>query len=164
MSSPISNLMSEHWAEAVPPISNRFATDVDAALVQQVFDIAKGEGEPDIHHHGQANFDGNYTYNGSSKGQDRKSTVAVGSFPSNAFGLHDMHGNVWEWVADCWNKTYRGAPADGRAWNTGDCARRVLRGGSWLNTPRPMRAALRFRLTPGGRDFDVGFRIARTLF
>ena len=46
--------MSEHWAEAVPPISNRFVADVDAALVQQVFDIAKGEGEPDIHHHGQA--------------------------------------------------------------------------------------------------------------
>ena len=54
MSSPISNLMSEHWAEAVPPISNRFVADVDAALVQQVFGIAKGEGEPDIHHHGQA--------------------------------------------------------------------------------------------------------------
>ena len=125
---------------------------------------------------GQANFDGDYTYNGSSKGQDRKSTVAVGSFPSNAFGLHDMHGNVWEWVADCWNKTYRGAPADGilplfhwrradgRVWNTGDCARRVLRGGSWNNEPRSMRAANRNRYTTGVRNTFLGFRIARTLF
>jgi formylglycine-generating enzyme required for sulfatase activity/uncharacterized protein YgiM (DUF1202 family) len=114
---------------------------------------------------GQANFDGNYTYNGSSKGQDRKSTVAVGSFPSNAFGLHDMHGNVWEWVADCWNKTYRGAPADGRAWNTGDCARRVLRGGSWSSKPMYMRAADRSRDTTGERNgYNIGFRIARTLF
>ena len=110
---------------------------------------------------GQANFDGNYTYNGSSKGQYRKSTVAVGSFPSNAFGLHDMHGNVWEWVADCWNETYRGAPADGRAWNTGDCARRVLRGGSWSNGPRNLRAAYRNRHSTDTRLSHLGFRIAR---
>ena len=90
--------------------------------------------------------------------------MAVGSFPSNAFGLHDMHGNVWEWVADCWNKTYRGAPADGRAWNTGDCARRVLRGGSWYYFPWYLRAAHRFRDTSGKRSSLFGFRIARTLF
>ena len=56
----------------------------------------------------------------------------VGSFPSNAFGLHDMHGNVWEWVEDCWHDSYSGAPSDGSAWTTGgDCSKRVLRGGSW---------------------------------
>ncbi len=62
----------------------------------------------------QANFDGRYTYNGSAKGQYREKTVAVGSFPANAFGLHDVHGNVWEWVQDCWHDDYKGAPDPGR--------------------------------------------------
>ena len=58
-------------------------------------------------------------------------TVEVGSYPANAFGLHDVHGNVWEWTQDCWNGSYRGAPANGSAWESGICARRVVRGGSW---------------------------------
>jgi formylglycine-generating enzyme required for sulfatase activity len=113
---------------------------------------------------GQANFNGNYTYNGSSKGQYRKRTVAVGSFPANVFGLHDIHGNVWEWVEDCMNKNYLGAPTDGSVWNVGDCSRRVLRGGSWYTAPAAVRAAARSRNTTGGRDKGSGFRIARTLF
>ena len=56
-------------------------------------------------------------------------------YQPNAFELHDMHGNLWEWVQDCWNDTYQGAPADGTAWTIGDCERRVLRGGSWHNPP-----------------------------
>ena len=63
----------------------------------------------------QANFDGTVTYGGSAKGQYRQRTLEVGSFPANAFGLHDMHGNAWEWVADCFAKNYDDAPADGRA-------------------------------------------------
>ena len=63
---------------------------------------------------------------------DDEKTAPVGSFPANGFGLHDVHGNVWEWVEDCWHGSYAGAPTDGRAWATGgDCERRVLRGGSW---------------------------------
>ena len=113
----------------------------------------------------QANFDGNYTYNGSSKGEYRKRTVKVGSFPANRFGVHDMHGNVWEWVEDCWHSSYGGAPTDGSAWeskNKGDCTRRVLRGGSWLNNPRDLRSAFRHWFNTTYRSNRVGFRIAST--
>jgi formylglycine-generating enzyme required for sulfatase activity len=75
-----------------------------------------------------------------------------------------MHGNVWEWVGDCWNKAYHGAPTDGGTWSAGDCSRRVLRGGSWVNNPWGMRAANRYRITAGLWDHISGFRIARTLF
>jgi formylglycine-generating enzyme required for sulfatase activity len=90
-------------------------------------------------------------------------TTPVGAFPPNAFGLHDMMGNVWEWVADCWNSFYVGAPCDGSAWLSGDCERRVLRGGSWADVPRLLRCAARNR---NGRDFrcnDYGFRVAADL-
>ena len=88
----------------------------------------------------------------------------VGSFPPNAFGLHDMLGNVWEWVEDCWNPSHAGAPADGGARLSGDCNWRVLRGGSWLNGPASLRAAARFRTGPETRAyFNNGFRIALTL-
>ena len=75
-------------------------------------------------------------------GDQWKHTAPVGSFPPNGFGLYDMHGNVWEWVEDCWNGSYAGAPSDGVAWVSGDCAERVLRGGSWVSDPRgpPRRA------------------------
>lgn len=91
-------------------------------------------------------------------------TVPVGSFPANAFGLHDMHGNVWEWCQDLWHRNYTGAPADGSAWTAGgEQNRRVVRGGSWRNIPDDLRAALRDRLTTDGRGDVLGFRVARTL-
>jgi len=90
-------------------------------------------------------------------------TTPVGSYPPNAFGLHDMHGNVWEWTQDCWNDTYVGAPSDGSAWEEGDCGLRVLRGGSWNYSPGNLRSALRDWLTAGLRGLNVGFRVARTL-
>ena len=94
---------------------------------------------------------------------DDEKTAPVGSFSPNAWGLHDMHGNVREWVGDCWNKRYKGAPTDGSAWESGKCGRRVLRGGSWLNLPGYLRAAGRYRSTTGDRYFNIGFRVARTL-
>ncbi len=94
---------------------------------------------------------------------DDEKTAPVGSFPANAWGLHDMHGNVWEWVQDCWNGSYQGAPADGSAWESGDCSRRVLRGGSWGDEPWFLRAAARLRSPTGERNYYIGFRIARTL-
>ena len=111
----------------------------------------------------QANYDGNYTYGGGRRGSYREQTVAVGSFPSNAFGLYDVHGNVWEWVQDCHHENYNGAPSAGQAWERGECSSRVLRGGSWYNKPRNLRSANRSRNTSVNRIIVVGFRIARSL-
>ncbi len=92
-----------------------------------------------------------------------KQTAPVGSFRANRWGLHDMHGNVEEWVQDCWNDNYRGAPADGSAWESGDCYYRVLRGGSWASDyPWYLRSAYRLRDTTGDRDVYSGFRVARS--
>ena len=112
----------------------------------------------------QANYDGNYTYGSGRKGRYRKHTVPVGWFPENAFGLHDVHGNVREWVEDCWHRDYRGAPSDGRAWiRDGGCSYRVLRGGSWGNGPRLLRSAYRSGYGARVRNNINGFRVARTL-
>ena len=90
-------------------------------------------------------------------------TVPVGSFAANNFGLHDMHGNVSEWVEDCWNDSYVGAPWDGSAWVSGDCSLRILRGGSWNSGPWRLRAASRDGFYTGDRDYNIGFRVSRTL-
>ncbi|MCU0943376.1 MAG: formylglycine-generating enzyme family protein, partial [Hydrogenophaga sp.] len=92
-------------------------------------------------------------------------TAPVGSFQANRWGLHDMSGNVWEWVQDVWHDSYQGAPTDGSAWMAGgDQGQRVLRGGSWINRPQGLRSADRLRSTPGNRDERTGFRLARTVF
>ena len=112
----------------------------------------------------QANFNGDLTYNGSSKGVYREKTVSVGSFPGNDFGLHDVHGNVREWVEDCRNANYDGAPTDGGAWTAGECEYRVLRGGTWYSPPGNLRSAGRNRNSVGSRHgHGLGFRVARTL-
>ena len=94
---------------------------------------------------------------------DNEMTAPVGSFGANAFGLHDMHGNVWEWVEDCWNDSYEGAPSNGSAWLSGECRIRVLRGGSWYYPPIYLRSAYRLRDIDGFRFSLFGFRVARTL-
>ena len=107
---------------------------------------------------------------------DGKQTAPIGSFAANAFGLHDVHGNVREWVQDCPNRTYAGAPADGSAWEQADCnddRDRVMRGGSWasypwyrlgpFSYPGYLRSANRDSYSPGDRYNDVGFRVARSL-
>ena len=96
-------------------------------------------------------------------GDRSKYTVPVGSFAANAWGLHDMHGNVWEWVQDCLNGSYAGAPGDGSAWASGDCGRRVIRGGSWNDLARHLRSANRDRTDRALRDISIGFRLAQDL-
>ena len=111
----------------------------------------------------QANYNGHYTYGGGEQGEYRNQTVPVGSFGPNGFGLYEVHGNVWEWVQDCWNKNYNGAPSDSEAWETENCGRRVLRGGSWSYAPQDLRSANRYGVTSTLRINSVGFRVARAL-
>ncbi len=94
-------------------------------------------------------------------GDSWDTTAPVGSFPANAWGLHDMHGNVLEWVQDCWNDSYKGAPKDGSAWTSGDCGQRVLRGGSWSYTARALRSAARYWDDRSYRGDTIGFRLAQ---
>ncbi len=89
-------------------------------------------------------------------------THPVGEKLPNAFGLHDMHGNVWEWTEDCWNENYNGAPSDGSVWSAGDCSRRVLRGGSWNFDPQVLRSAIRSGGPASDRGDGIGFRVSRT--
>ena len=95
---------------------------------------------------------------------DNKQTSPVGSFEANAFGLYDLHGNVDEWVEDCWHDNYEGAPSDGSAWTSGgDSSRAVVRGGCWLVYPVGLRSAFRTGFTPSCRDPYYGFRLVRDL-
>jgi formylglycine-generating enzyme required for sulfatase activity len=113
--------------------------------------------------HKQANYDANFTYGSGKQGEYRQKTTNVGSFPKNAFGLHDMHGNVWEWVQDCYRPSYEGAPADGSPVLFDRCELRVLRGGAWNYHPRLLRSAYRYATAPGVRLNNFGFRVARSL-
>jgi formylglycine-generating enzyme required for sulfatase activity len=111
----------------------------------------------------QANFDANFTYGSGKIGVYRQKTLDVGSLPRNAFGLYDMHGNVWEWVQDCYKPTYEGAPADGSAVVSGDCRLHIMRGGSWNYHPQLLRSAYRYATPPDVRLNNAGFRVARPM-
>jgi formylglycine-generating enzyme required for sulfatase activity len=102
------------------------------------------------------------TYGDGPKGEYREQTTQVGMFPANAWGLHDMHGNVCEWCLDHWHDSYEGAPSDGRAWlkpSASDEEPRLLRGGSWLVIPGFCRSASRRRCHPDDANYGVGFRV-----
>jgi formylglycine-generating enzyme required for sulfatase activity len=126
-----------------------------------------------------ANYDASRTYADEPKGEYRGQTTPVGQFPPNAFGLYDMHGNVWEWCLDPWHENYQGEPPrDGSVWDENnndnryqsllistkelltDKRYRVLRGGSWYNSPDDRRSAYRSGLSPDLRSYDLGFRVA----
>ena len=107
------------------------------------------------------NYNGRYVFGNVQKGEYREETTPVGQFYPNAFGLYDMHGNVWEWCLDTWHNSYDGAPTDGSAWETGGhSTRRVCRGGSWVFYPRWCRSALRnFYYSDDSGLLNIGFRL-----
>ena len=124
----------------------------------------------------QANYDGSSDpyKGGGSKGEYRNRTMSVDSFKPNPWGLYNVHGNASEWVQDCWNGNYNGAPSDESARITGDCSFRVLRGGAFDLLPWKLRSAYRDRspansgvYDPQGADaggyMSLGFRVGRTL-
>lgn len=92
-----------------------------------------------------------------------KRTAPVGSFQANSFGVYDMHGNVWEWLQDCWHGDYDDAPSDGRAWLSGACTERVLRGGSWASIARNTGSSFRKSFSPKTRGSSIGIRLAQDL-
>jgi formylglycine-generating enzyme required for sulfatase activity len=110
-----------------------------------------------------AKYDGTVSYANGPVGVSRGATTPVGSFPANGWGLHDMHGNVWEWCLDHWHDSYQGAPFDGGAWLSSDVQeadlRRLLRGGSWDLLPRRCRSASRYGDHPDNPHNDCGFRV-----
>lgn len=125
-----------------------------------------------------ANYDGSKIYASEPQGQYRQQTNPVGEFSPNAFGLYDLHGNVWEWCADPWHDTYARAPGVGRVWDNQNDNRyqvynvenlvkllldgrtRCLRGGSWFKNPDSCRSANRLRYSPGYSNYSYGFRVA----
>lgn len=113
----------------------------------------------------QAYYDGRIAFNGGPTGEWRQTTMPVDSFQQNPWGLYQVHGNVSEWVEDCWNgnygSNYQGAPTDGSAWNPGNCPDHVMRNGGWVTGPGLQRAAAR---SPYSRPANIlGFRVARSL-
>ncbi|HAX80135.1 MAG TPA: Sulphatase-modifying factor protein [Cyanobacteria bacterium UBA11372] len=109
------------------------------------------------------NYDGNHPYASAPKGLYREKTTPVGSFPPNAFGLYDMHGNVWEWCSDRWHDNYNDVPTNGSSWETGGFGRFgwVLRGGAWLDYAFVCRSAFRYTLALGDDSgWSCGFRVA----
>ena len=111
----------------------------------------------------RANYDSRYSYNGSAKAQATRRTVATDASAPNPFGLLQVHGNVREWVEDCWNANLSGLPQDGTARTTGDCSGHVVRGGSWADEPKDLRSAKRAWEVTTERQAEIGFRVARTL-
>jgi formylglycine-generating enzyme required for sulfatase activity len=112
----------------------------------------------------QANYNGTYAYNHGPLGENRKRTVRVDSFIVNPWGLYNVHGNVWEWTADCWNENNTGNPGTGEPRDKiGDCNLRIVRGGSWFSKPSALRAAFRFKDEVRDRSVNGGFRVARDL-
>lgn len=111
-----------------------------------------------------ANFNGKFPYGPNTQpGEYLRKTVPVGSYPANSFGVHDIHGNVYEFVSDCYVAGHSGNPGDGSPRRDGDCDARVIRGGSWVTHGYQMRAAKRLRYTKEHRYDDFGFRLARTI-
>jgi formylglycine-generating enzyme required for sulfatase activity len=148
------------WLSKTTGAPYRLPTEAEweyAARAGAATPFAFGEG---ISAH-QANFDGSLPYR-AAPAPARRRPLPVGKFAPNAFGLYDMHGNVWEWVADCWAVSHQGQAADGAA-RSGACSTHVLKGGAWNTGGWRLRVAHRIAKNAKAREYDNGFRVARDL-
>ncbi|MEM9771259.1 MAG: formylglycine-generating enzyme family protein, partial [Cyanobacteria bacterium P01_D01_bin.73] len=125
-----------------------FGETIDATLANYWAQDRKSEDETYPGVYGQGSY-----------GEFREQTTDIGIFPANRFGLHDMHGNVREWCEDTWHDSYNGVPNDGTAWIGNDAKYRLLRGGSWFDTPGFCRSAYRYVISREYRDDIIGFRV-----
>ncbi len=145
------------WLSARTGAEYRLLTEAEFEYVARAGTTTARPWGPDIGR-GNANCDGCGT------DFDAKRTSPAGSFKANAFGVHDMLGNAWERLEDCWHDTYAMAPTDGRAWTVGGaCAQRVTRGGAWLSDAPDVRSSLRNWDLATNRKYTLGFRVARAL-
>ncbi|HKK30524.1 MAG TPA: formylglycine-generating enzyme family protein [Alphaproteobacteria bacterium] len=166
---PVTDVSWNHAQEYITWLSARTSEDYRLPSESE-WEYATRAGTTSRFHTGdcittdQANFYGPNPAQSCPAGEFRGWTLPVASFAPNAFGLYGTHDNVREWVQDCWNSSYTGAPTDGNAWMTGDCSDAVLRGGSWFDFGRDLRSARRLRADREFRsDFYVGFRVARAV-
>jgi formylglycine-generating enzyme required for sulfatase activity len=170
------NVSDHHWGRGNRPVINVSWDDAQQyvkwlsgrtgrpyrLLSEAEWEYAARAGSTTAYPWGDSVGEGNANCDGCGGKWDGKQTAPVGSFNANAFGLHDMHGNVYEWVQDCGTASYDGAPADGSA-RTGPCTSRVLRGGSWSYDSRDLRSANRRPSSASDQSSSRGFRLARTL-
>lgn len=168
----------EHWGRGDRPVVNVSWSDAQAyvawltgktghryrLLSEAEYEYAERAGTQTPYATGdsisinQANFLDSRSDTGGPQG---RATMPAGSFPPNRFGLYDMQGNTWEWVQDCWHESYSGAPSNGSAWLSGDCQRRVVRGGAFNRDRSFMRSATRYWIVGQLRSALAGFRVAR---
>jgi formylglycine-generating enzyme required for sulfatase activity len=170
------NVSDHHWGRGNRPVINVSWDDAQQyvkwlsgragrpyrLLSEAEWEYAARAGSTTAYPWGDNVGEGNANCEGCGSKWDDQQTAPVGSFKANAFGLHDMHGNVFEWVQDCGTANYDGAPTDGLA-RAGPCTSRVLRGGSWSYGPSDLRSAHRRPSAANGQSSSRGFRLARTL-
>ena len=160
---PVINISWDDVTKEYLPWLNKKTGKTYRLLSEAEWEYAARAGTTTKYPWGDAVGTGNANCSGCGSQWDTKQTAPVGSFKPNAFGLYDMHGNVWQWCEDAYRGSYNGAPNDGSVWSGGDTSSRDLRGGSWYSNPQDLRSANRNSYRPDVRDCVVGFRLARTL-
>jgi formylglycine-generating enzyme required for sulfatase activity len=162
----IKPVINVNWDDARQYVAwfSRMTGKTYRLLTEAEFEYAARAGREAAYSWGDEIGKGNANCDGCGTKWDNRESSPAGSFKPNAFGLYDMHGNVWEWTEDCFHGDYKGAPQDGSAWTAdADCSRRVVRGGSWYTSPQGLRAASRSGDATGNRYDRLGFRVGRTL-
>ena len=178
---PVINVTWEQVQDYVAWLSNMTKKNY-RLLSEAEWEYAARAGTNTAYSWGDEIGEGNANCSGCGSRWENDRTAPVGSFAANAFGLHDVHGNVWEWVEDCYESNYDGAPTDGSAWISSGCVNHVVRGGSWVawqipqagrsarggswvyvQVPQPARSASRERYAKNNLRSFIGFRVARTL-